>query len=95
MIRIIGFHVLIFALPFIVYGLYATVFRKVRDGEELFEKTPVYHLAVVGLVLSIIGFFLTASFTGSSPGGVYTPAQMRDGQLVPGHIENPDGGNGG
>lgn len=95
MIRIIGFHVLIFALPFIAYGLYVAVMREVRSQEDLYQDAPVYWLAVTGLLLSIAAFLLTTTFTGSGPGGVYTPAQMRDGKLVPGHIDKVDGKNGG
>lgn len=94
MIRLIAFHLLLFVFPFIAYGLYVSVVRKVETEEDLSQGAPVYWLVISGLVLSLLGFLLTTTFTGSEPGGVYTPAQLRDGKLIPGKIIEP-GGDGG
>lgn len=87
MLRVVGFHLFMFLLPFIVYGFYLYFTRIDPLKREGWEGSPVYWLAIGGLVLTIGSFFAIAMFTGAGPGGTYVPARFEDGQLVPGRFE--------
>jgi hypothetical protein len=87
MARTVFIELLLFLAPFAIYAivLYATQ----RDAREL-EHWParmVVTLAIAGLLLVIAGFFWLAHFRGAAPGGVYEPAHIEDGKLVPGRIK--------
>lgn len=87
MLRVVGFHIFMFLLPFIVYGFYLYFTRLDPLKRESWEHSPLYFLTLGGLVLTIGSFFVLAAFTGAGPGGTYVPARIEDGRLVPGRIE--------
>jgi hypothetical protein len=80
-------EILLFIAPFAVYALalFATQ-RDARDREH-WHPRAVMSLAIVGLILVIGGLVFFAHYGGAPPGGVYEPAHMEDGVLVPGRIK--------
>jgi hypothetical protein len=80
-------ELLLFIAPFAIYAiaLFATQ-RDARDREH-WHPRMVASLAIVGLALMIVGLIFFAQFGGAPPGGVYEPAHMEDGKLVPGRIK--------
>ncbi len=87
MLRVAAFHIFMFLLPFIVYGVYLYFQNLDPLKQKAWEGSPIYWLAVGGLVLTIGSFFAIAIFFGADPGGTYVPAHMEDGELVPGRFE--------
>jgi Family of unknown function (DUF6111) len=87
MARVIALELLLFALPFIGYAFYLYFSRLDPTKREAWENSPIYWLAIGGLLLMIAGFVVTATFSGAPPDATYTPAQMRDGKIEPGHLD--------
>jgi Family of unknown function (DUF6111) len=87
MARVIALELLLFALPFIGYAFYLYFSRLDPTKREAWENSPIYWLAISGLLLMIAGFVVTATFSGAPPDATYTPAQMRDGKIEPGHLD--------
>lgn len=85
MVRVFLLLVIAFALPFI--GNWAWTRLRV-DSEGL----PRSYLAIAGLLLAFVGMFTLVYFeTGaSSYDGVYHPPVLEDGEVRPGHFEDPD-----
>lgn len=78
--------VALFLLPTVAYLGYALLARPTRSARAVVVEAPFVWLAVSGfaLVLAILTYY--GSISGK--GGVeetYTPARIKDGQIVPGH----------
>ena len=89
MLRVIAFNIALFALPFVLYAAYVWIKRRRLVG-DVFDDAPIAYLAGAGLVLIIASFIIVGELTGADPEGDYTPAQLKDGQIVPGKIIKPD-----
>lgn len=88
MLRITLLHLVLFLLPFMVYGFYLYMGRgKSAVDRSAWVDAPTFWLAVAGLVCVAVGFVSLAVFTGDDLGTVYRPAAYVDGELVPGGIE--------
>jgi hypothetical protein len=87
MARVIALELLLFLLPFVIYGFYLYFTRLDPLKRESWEHSPIYWLVIGGLLLTIAGFVLTATFTGAPPGATYKPAELQDGHIQPGNIE--------
>lgn len=89
MIRRILIDIILFLLPFFLYGLY---WRYVlRAGDE--TRTIVYpwtYLTAAGLLLVILSFVWWAITDTQSTDGVYVPPHVEDGVVVPGQFEQPE-----
>lgn len=89
MFRVIAFHLFLFAVPFILYAVYVYVTRRAIPEGGVFADAPLVWLTGIGLAMTAAAFFVVAVFTGAEPGGVYHPAELRDGKIVPGRIDPP------
>jgi hypothetical protein len=78
---------LLFIAPFAIYALALSVTRRDARDREHWHPRMVMSLAIAGLLLMIAGLVFFAHYGGAPPGGVYEPAHMEDGQLVPGRIK--------
>jgi cytochrome bd-type quinol oxidase subunit 2 len=86
MARILLLDILLFLLPFVVYGLYVYATR--RGEEELtWKDAPWAWLFLAGVICMVIGLALLISFSGEPPGGTYHPPRMENGVIKPGRIE--------
>ena len=86
MIRRILIEVLLFLLPFALYGIYWRLSGRGK-AEEAGRRHPWATLFAIGLVLVIASFFLWAYEDGETRDGTYVPAHVEDGRLVPGRVE--------
>jgi len=87
MLRVIGLQLLLFLLPFIGYAFYLYFSRVDPRKRENWENSPIYWMSIGGLLLMIAGFILTATFSGAPPEATYTPAELQDGKIQPGHLD--------
>jgi hypothetical protein len=80
-------QILLFLAPFAAYAivLYATR-RDVREKEH-WPAQRVLSLAIVGGLLMIGGLLYFGHFGGAPTSGVYEPARIEDGKLIPGRIK--------
>jgi phosphoglycerol transferase MdoB-like AlkP superfamily enzyme len=75
------YDVLLFLLPFAVYGIYWQLSGRTA------RKHPWSALFIIGLVLVVLSFVWWALAEGEPPEGVYVPPHVEDGHIVPGHVE--------
>ncbi len=87
MIRILLVEVLLFVLPFALYGAYMIVTGKAKPGPGFWSQAPLRYLVIAGLVCVIAGLIWLATFGDADKSGTYYPAQFKDGVLTPGRIE--------
>ena len=84
MIRRILFDVLLFLLPFALYGLY---WRFSAKSGARSTAHPWNYLLISGLVLVAASFVVLGVTEGSGQQGVYVPAHVENGRVIPGHVE--------
>jgi heme/copper-type cytochrome/quinol oxidase subunit 3 len=84
MIRRIIFDVLLFLLPFALYGM-CWRFSPSPNGRT--ANHPWSYLLISGLVLVAASFIVWGVTEGSGQTGVYVPAHLENGRVVPGHVE--------
>ena len=86
MIRNLLGIIALFLLPTIAYLGYALLARPTRPARAVVVEAPLVWLAISGFVLVLATLTYYSSLSGGS--GVeetYTPARIKDGQIVPGH----------
>jgi hypothetical protein len=86
MLRIALIDVLMFSLPFLVYGAYVLMTRRAGTA-DIWDGAPVLWLAAAGCLLLLITMATLISFSGGKPGGTYHPATIEDGVVKPGEID--------
>lgn len=86
--RIFWLEILLVFTPFLLYRLYVAfvVKRKVETGGT-YNEVPLATLFVVGLALAIISFVIIGIVGERETGGDYTPATLKDGEIIPPHID--------
>jgi heme/copper-type cytochrome/quinol oxidase subunit 3 len=84
MIRRILFDLLLFLLPFALYGMYWR-FSPSPNGRT--ATHPWSYLLISGLVLVAASFVLWGVTEGSGRQGNYIPAHLENGRVVPGNVE--------
>lgn len=90
MLRIALIDVLMFALPFLIYGAYVLATRRAAGGAtqtSLWQDAPVAWLLVAGGTLLLITMATLISFSGGNPGGTYHPPSLQNGVIKPGEID--------
>lgn len=87
MLRLSLIEIALFLVPFVVYGLYLAVRARPVDPEAAARGRVLINLVLVGLLLVVAGFAVLALEIEPGVKGTYHPAEVRDGVLVPGHIE--------
>ncbi|MBA5775728.1 hypothetical protein H2509_01160 [Stappia sp. F7233] len=86
MLRIIFTHLLLFLIPFIGYAFWLWINRKAQTSEN-WRSGPLIWLAFGGIVIVSASLFFLASFEHMPEGKTYRPAEIRDGEFVPGRYE--------
>ena len=84
MIRAIVEEILLFLIPFAVFGTILVATRRNPFRLESWSKRGLA-LTVAGLLCAIAGLVLFG-LTGERSTGVYEPAHMENGRLVPGRV---------
>jgi hypothetical protein len=86
MLRIALIDILLFALPFILYGAYMVAVRGVAPA-NLWQGAPVFWLLAAGCGLLLVVMATLIQFSGGGTGGTYHPPVIQDGVIVPGEID--------
>ena len=85
MIRRIAFEILLFLLPFALYGVYWRVSK--REEAEFKDPHPWTVLFASGLALVAASFLIWGITEGAGQQGVYVPPHVENGRVVPGHVD--------
>jgi heme/copper-type cytochrome/quinol oxidase subunit 3 len=85
MIRRFLYEVLLFLLPFALYGAYWRLSKRTENEPQ--PAHPWSILFVSGLVLVAASFVIWGITEGSGRQGVYVPPHVENGRVVPGHVE--------
>lgn len=86
MLRIALIDILLFALPFILYGAYMYAVKGVAPA-DLWHSAPIFWLLAAGCGLLLVVMATLIQFSGGQRGGTYTPPVVEDGVIKPGHID--------
>ena len=89
MARVVAINILLILAPFILYAAYVLIEKKPESREDFWKLIPAKPLFAVGLLLMSI-FYITQINFNSGKDGVYHPAEVRDGKIIPGYISRPD-----
>jgi len=84
MVRVVGFQLLVFLLPFLVYAFYLYFAGTDPMNRESWSRNAVYWLAVTGLVLTVAGLLLIAATVRVSALPLLALVQVRFGFGEPG-----------
>jgi hypothetical protein len=76
----------LFLLPFFLFAIYLALRARWPLALEHWTRSRVATLMIVGLVAALAGFVGTAMFAPRGQ-GVYVPAHVENGVLVPARIE--------
>jgi hypothetical protein len=87
MIRPVLTELALFLTPFLVYAIFLWATRAGVLDVAHWSLSRLAWLAIAALVLMIGSFVVLAHFSGSRPGGTYTPAHIENGVLVPEKVE--------
>jgi hypothetical protein len=86
MIRVVIENILLFLLPTIVYVVYVSITRRDAKTGPL-DGAPIGWLVLAGTLLVFVTLAAFGTSSGSKPGSVYVPSQMKDGKIEPGRLE--------
>ena len=78
--------ILLFLVPFAVYGLVLAMRRRYPFVLKAWTDGPLARLVVAGLVLAILGIIATGILS-ERYRGTYVPAHLENHVLVPGRME--------
>lgn len=89
MLRVALIDIVMFCLPFVVYGGWVFASRRLESAgdQSVLRDAPLLLLATVGVVLVVGAMAVLISFSGVGPGGVYHPPSFDKGVVTPGHVE--------
>ncbi len=82
MLRALLIHMLLFSLPFIIYGSYWAFVKRRREQNPNWSDAPLNWLVGIGLVLTISGLVVFRFADDQPPSGDYTPPRIVDGKIV-------------
>jgi len=77
----------LFAMPFVLYGVFLWTTRAGVCDPEAWPFSRILSLAVTAVLLMVGSFVYFANFTGAPPGATYVPAHMENGKFVPGTVK--------
>ncbi|MGH6735848.1 MAG: DUF6111 family protein [Methyloceanibacter sp.] len=86
MLRIALIDILLFALPFLLYGAYMVWVKGVAPA-DLWQTAPIFWLLAAGFGLLFVTMATLVQFTGGDRGGTYHPPVIEDGVIKPGGID--------
>lgn len=86
MIRSLLIELALFLAPFVIYGALMLATRGSLVPEN-WSARALALLSVAAIALMVAGLFVFEHGRSADPGKRYVPAEMRDGQFVPGHFE--------
>lgn len=87
MTRIVLLDLILFLLPFIVFGGWRWLVHGARGRHELMSDAPIFVLLVLGIIFGSAGLYFLASHDKTGIEGRYHPPVIKDGKIQPGHFE--------
>jgi len=95
MIRVVIENLLLFLVPAFLYFAYALITDRREQSQSetptpasrIFDEAPYGWLFFAGTAVVLATIFAFGSVSGGKPGQHYTPPTMKDGRIVPGHID--------
>ena len=84
MIRVGLTEIVLFATPFVLYGIFLWATRAGVMDPEAWPLSRLIWLAAAAVLLMVGSFVYFANFTGAPPGSTYVPAHIENGKFVPG-----------
>jgi len=87
MTRIILINLLLILAPFLFYAAYILIEKKPETRQEFWQFIPLKKLLIIGLVLMGVFYITQITFFTSVKDGIYHPATVKDGKVIPGYIE--------
>jgi hypothetical protein len=87
MIRIILVNLLLLILPMAIYFSYVYFRRREQPNGEILANAPIFWLLAGGAAMMLIALVVLGQWEVGDPGGRYVPPQVKDGKIIPGHIE--------
>jgi|GEM_PF-2897241 len=87
MTRVIAINLLLIFLPLIIYGAYIIIDRNPEDKAAFWKQIPLKLLFSIGFALMIIFYITQITFNSGVKDGIYHPAIVKDGKVIPGYIE--------
>jgi len=76
----------LFLAPFLIFAVYLVLRARYPLAVEHWTRGRVATLVLIGLAAALIGMIVLVSIAPRGH-GVYVPAHVENGVLVPGHIE--------
>jgi len=92
MARYVAFDAVFFLLPFGIYAMYLIFTRGSLKNLDDWQVRTIAYLAIAGSALLLVAIFAFTSFTQEPPSGIYVPAHIENGVIVPGHFESRPNG---
>ena len=87
MTRIILINLLLILAPFLFYAAYILIEKKPETRQEFWQFIPLKKLLIIGFALMGVFYITQITFFTSVKDGIYHPATVKDGKVIPGYIE--------
>ena len=87
MIRPVATEVILFLLPFVLYGVFLWATKAGVMQPDSWPLSRIAWLLMAALALVVGSFIYFARFSGAPPGSTYVPAHIEDGKFVPGQTK--------
>ena len=87
MIRPVATEIILFLLPFVLYGVFLWATKAGVMHPDSWPLARVAWLVIVALALMLGSFIYFANYSGAPVGSTYVPAHMENGKFVPGQTK--------
>jgi len=83
-------YLVLFFLPFLIYGIWIAIARwrsRGHENEPNWNDAPFIWLSIIGLLLVLGSLIFLGISQGEKFGGTYIPPKVIDGEVIPGKIQ--------
>jgi len=87
MTRVILLNLLLIIAPFFLYAIYILLQKKPETQDEFWRLIPLGKLLLIGFGFMAVFYATQITFGSDVKDGIYHPATVKDGQVIPGYIE--------
>jgi hypothetical protein len=87
MIRPVATEVILFLMPFVLYGVFLWATKAGVMHPDSWPISRIAWLVMAALALMVGSFIYFANYSGAPPGATYVPAHIEDGKFVPGQTK--------
>ena len=86
MARLLALNAIFFMIPFAVYAGWLFVTRRSLGTNADWSNRVIIILCSIGALFVVIGLVVLTASESTSTGETYIPADIQDGEIVPGHF---------